>query len=682
MHTKGRFRNVLFDSSLHPGSAALAILVMLLFLIFLLLFMTFTAQPVQGQSSASAQNTVPPTARQAAAMPEFASRLHPPTPHGAGKPRASAPASHRTPSPQDNVIYENGPVNGTTDAWTINFGYVVSDTFFTGNNDAVTGFGFNTWEFPGDMLISVSWSITTMPNAPCPGNQCLGSGTVSGRNLTDRFISTNQYGYDIDWISASNLNVGSLSLDGTYYLNLFNAAVPSGDPVYWDENSGVGSKSSGCPSQAAESADGTIPSESFDVIGNCDNCGPPPPTCFEPGWGLQVIHDFASQDGVGNPNGVTIDKAGNLYGTSDHGGQGSGMAYSLSPKGNGWVFTPLYSFLGGSQGATPGTVIVGPDGGLYGDTWNGGLQTCGDYGTSYCGLVYRLRPKPFACLTALCGWQEDVLYQFAGGNDTWFPNGGLVFDREGNIYGTTGDGYSYSGAVFELTPSSGGWIEKLLYSFTNGSDYSPYSLLMGYDGNWYGAAGGGAYGFGAIFRLVPSGNGWTEQELYSFPGDWGQGIWTTDPQFLVEDSSGNLYGAAQGFDQGVYSALVFMLSPSDGQWTYSVLLTVTSEDPGYNEVTIPSLAIDAAGNVYFAINYHTPCGRGSQCSAHQDQDKDWGAVLMKPYGSNEFQQIWGTAYNELFGAVGPLAIDIKGNVYGTTSLCGQYGQGTVWQITP
>jgi len=156
-------------------------------------------------------------------------------------------------------VYDNGPINGTTDAWTINFGYIVSDTFTTTGYFGVSGFSFGVWEFPGDTMSSVDWSVTSGENS----GTIFGSGTVSGANLTDRFISSNQYGYNIDVITVSGLNVTLNS--GTYWLNLQNASVPSGDPVYWDENSGSGCGGSGCPSSASESALGTIPSEAFTV---------------------------------------------------------------------------------------------------------------------------------------------------------------------------------------------------------------------------------------------------------------------------------------------------------------------------------------------------------------------------------------------------------------------------------
>jgi len=173
---------------------------------------------------------------------------------------AAAPASAQ-------VLYDDGPINGTTDAWTINYGYVVGDTFTLSANSTVGGFNFGVWEFPGDVMTSVDWSITSQYD----GGTVYGSGTANGKNLTDQFISLNQYGYNIDKITVSNLNV-PLSSGTTYWLNLQNASVPSGNPVYWDENSGLGctgddGHGGGCPSMASNGGIGTIPAESFDING-------------------------------------------------------------------------------------------------------------------------------------------------------------------------------------------------------------------------------------------------------------------------------------------------------------------------------------------------------------------------------------------------------------------------------
>jgi len=177
------------------------------------------------------------------------------------------------------VLYDNGPISGTVDAWTINYGFVVSDTFTLLNNSTVTGFDAGLWEFPGDTLLSLDWSVTAMEQ----GGTLYASGTASGKNLTDTFISSNKYGYNIDEISVTGLNV-SLN-PKTYWLNLANASVADGDPVYWDENAGVGcggddGKGGNCPSMPSENGLGTILSEAFTVNGGGGGGTTPEPDSF------------------------------------------------------------------------------------------------------------------------------------------------------------------------------------------------------------------------------------------------------------------------------------------------------------------------------------------------------------------------------------------------------------------
>jgi hypothetical protein len=191
--------------------------------------------------------------------------------------------------------YDNGPIDGTTDAWTINFGYVVSDTF-TISSGTVTGFSFGVWEFPGDTMTSVQWSITSGENS----GTVYGSGIATsggslgppngGGKLIDKFISVNQYGYNIDLVTVTV--DPALSPNTTYWLNLQNATVPSGDPVYWDENSGKGcggsdGKGADCPSQASESAVGTIASEAFTInTGSSSGTTPEPSSVMLFGSGI------------------------------------------------------------------------------------------------------------------------------------------------------------------------------------------------------------------------------------------------------------------------------------------------------------------------------------------------------------------------------------------------------------
>ncbi len=170
-------------------------------------------------------------------------------------------------------IYDNGPINGNTDAWTVNFGFVVSDTFnVTNNNTTITGGSFGMWLFSGDTLTSAELSITSGENS---GTSYFDQ-TV---NFTQGSCVANQYGYNV---CQENTTFSGPTLNaGTYWLNLQNASVPSGDPVYWDENSG--------PSQASENSVGSIPSEAFTVSGNTTttaNSVPEPSSILLLGSGL------------------------------------------------------------------------------------------------------------------------------------------------------------------------------------------------------------------------------------------------------------------------------------------------------------------------------------------------------------------------------------------------------------
>jgi hypothetical protein len=155
-------------------------------------------------------------------------------------------------------IYDNGPTNGTTDAWTINFGFVVSDSFTLSSASTISGLNFATWMAPGDTLTSAEVSITSSEF----GGTSYFDQTVS---FTQSGCVGNQYGYNV-CTESSTFSGPSLNA-GTYWLNLSNASVPSGDAVYWDENSG--------PSSASENSLGTVPSESFTLLGGT---GPGPGT--------------------------------------------------------------------------------------------------------------------------------------------------------------------------------------------------------------------------------------------------------------------------------------------------------------------------------------------------------------------------------------------------------------------
>ena len=284
---------------------------------------------------------MPPTAREAAASPEWAAKLAHPSTQPAAKAKVLADRRRSRTSPLDDVIYDNGPVNGTVDAWTINFGYVVGNSFsLLGSNNTVTGFDFYVWAYPGDTPLTVDWSITS---EPLGGGTVYGAGTAS---MASTFLSGNQYGYDVEKLSVTGLNAELGA--GTYFLNLQNASTSQGNPLYWDENSG--------PSQAYNSEVGTIASEAFDVVGSSSGGGTlacltksGESTQSQPAGDFNVIYSFTGgQDGYA-PSSATVDRVGNVYGTTNSycpDGCTPAKGFKVSNAGSGWVLNPIYNFAG------------------------------------------------------------------------------------------------------------------------------------------------------------------------------------------------------------------------------------------------------------------------------------------------------------------------------------------------
>jgi PEP-CTERM motif len=163
------------------------------------------------------------------------------------------------------TVYDNGPINGETDAFTINFGFIVSNSFTVSQPSQITGLSFGAWTFPGDVLESVDVSITSEEN----------EGTLYFNqqvNFTQSNCFANNFGFNV-CTETGSFNAGNF-IDGTYWINLQNAVVNTGDPIYWDENSGVGCTSPGCPSQASQNdVNGSIPSEAFTILGTSSSSG-------------------------------------------------------------------------------------------------------------------------------------------------------------------------------------------------------------------------------------------------------------------------------------------------------------------------------------------------------------------------------------------------------------------------
>lgn len=268
-------------------------------------------------------------------------------------------------------------------------------------------------------------------------------------------------------------------------------------------------------------------------------------------WTESVIHAFTGgKDGSGPGSPVAFDKRGNLYGTTPTGGaKGFGVVYEMKPGANGgWSLMVIHTFTGGLDGlgGSASRLLLDAAGNVY------GVNTVG--GANGFGNVYEL--------TRGSGgkWQLSTLYSFRDQPDGASPYGGVVFDKSGNLYGTTYyAGANDVGAIYKLTHNNGGWTESVIYSFKGGSDGdSPIStLVIDAKGNLYGTTsdGGAAQcGCGTIFRLTPgSGGVWTESPVYRFPG-------TPKPGFayngMVSNGRGTFYGATvhggTGNDGAIY----------------------------------------------------------------------------------------------------------------------------------
>lgn len=215
------------------------------------------------------------------------------------------------------------------------------------------------------------------------------------------------------------------------------------------------------------------------------------------GWTESVLHNFGGADGIMPRNGVILDNAGRLYGTTYAGGPNNdGLVFQLTQSGSGWTENILYSFANGNDGGYPSAGLIFDQlGNLYG---------AADDGAAGGGIVFELSPSGG-------GWTFSLLYSIRGGGINCEPTAPLVMDEAGNLFGTTAcQGRYFKGSVFKLTASSPYWTYTSLHDFTGGSDgeFSPGGVIIDADGNLYGTAYGGGNqncsgGCGVVWEITP-----------------------------------------------------------------------------------------------------------------------------------------------------------------------------------
>ncbi len=288
-----------------------------------------------------------------------------------------------------------------------------------------------------------------------------------------------------------------------------------------------------------------------------------PPACgsaFElspgaSGWTFAVLHTFlGKKDGGGLAGGLTMDTAGNLYGTTIRfGSKGKGTTFRLSYSNQGWVLKTLHAFAFDQNGSNPqGSLIVNPAGTtIYGAASYGG--------TLGYGVVYSLT------LNAKGFWVEKVLYTFPGGTRGGNPRFGLSSDSAGNLYGIATKTTSKLDLVYQLSKLQGKWTERTIFGFrypsTGQPDGAGGNVFVNDAGSVFGFGGGGSAGRGTIYELTQSAGKWAETLLYSFVGNSG-GVDPVGPPIM--DANGKLYGVASSGGAGCFGngcGTVFEFTP-------------------------------------------------------------------------------------------------------------------------
>jgi len=330
---------------------------------------------------------------------------------------------------------------------------------------------------------------------------------------------------------------------------------------------------------------------------------------------------------------------------------------------------PKYEVLATIDGGLWSGLTFDSKGNLYGVTTGGG-----DYGV---GSIFEMTRN-------LKGvWIVTTLHSFAG-KDGSSPNGGLIFDGAGNLYGTSPGGGAYdSGTIFELTPSSTGWTFTVIYNFCR--EYGcpdgggPLAgLVRGMDGSFLGTARAGLYDLGVVFELTPRSGAWAENVLYNFGSRPYDGADPMDAPVL--DAKGNIYGTSRG--GGLYGGgTAFKLRNGSDGWKDRVLYNFCARGGTCPDGVWPlaPLVFDSSGNLYGTTSRGgRTCygGCGTVFRLARNAKGRWVHTVLYNFAKPE----------DGFEAITGLVFDKAGVLYGTTATGGSGscfdGCGVVYKLAP
>ena len=346
-----------------------------------------------------------------------------------------------------------------------------------------------------------------------------------------------------------------------------------------------------------------------------------------------VLHAFTGgADGANPSSGVVRDSAGNLYGTTSHGGAANaGVVYEIDATGQ---ETVLYSFSGGTDGAGPNSLFRDTAGNLFGTTAGGGPGKA--------GVVYKLDTTG----------HETVVYYFAGGLEGATPVG-VTGDAAGNLYGATAAGGSANAGIVFMIAAAG--PEKILYSFKGGSDgkFPAAGVVRDSAGNLYGTTASGGSSAGVVYKVDPAGN---EAVLYSFSG----GTDGSSPvSGVLLDASGDLYGTTPSPGSGV----VYKIDATGHETVLSSFTTLTID----GDFPESGVILDAAGNLYGT----TAEGGATEFGTVYKLDATGREVLLHVFAGGA---------DGAYPYAG-VTLDVAGNLYGTTQQGGSAGgHGVVYKV--
>lgn len=345
------------------------------------------------------------------------------------------------------------------------------------------------------------------------------------------------------------------------------------------------------------------------------------------------------------------------------------LAFVAAPAMQAQTFTVIHNFIGG-DGQSPVTGLTkDARGNFYGTTNEGG--THGN------GTVFKLSRYG-------SGWVLSTLYNFAGGSDGAAPNGRIAIAADGSLYGITfsgGDNDCNCGTVYRLRPpiappktALSQWNETVIHRFSgwSGNDgaYPQGDLTFDQAGNIYGTAGDGGNGpwNGVVYELSPSGDSWTETVLHYFQQNNGP----NPIGGVVMDRSGNLYGVTANGSSPTDCGRVYELSPSGSGWTEHTLHIINCTSDGANPRG--GLILDSAGSIYGTTSGGNTTGGTAGATVFEltPSQHGWSFNLLYTFPGNTYGA----------GPWDKLAMDIAGNIYGTTEYEGPYNVGNIFELAP